>query len=84
MPIISGPVETLLVSFAAIVSLVLWLRQDRVYPGPRLESDDHGIDTEQLEQAEREVRDLRSHQIPDEPIEGNGWGSGAPSPPERL
>lgn len=58
MPIITEPVGTLIVAFAAIVALVLWLRRDRSYPGPRLQ-DDSGIDHEELEAAEREVRDLK-------------------------
>ena len=57
MPIIVGPVGTLIVAFAAIVALIIWLRRDRRYPGPRLHSDDDGIDYEELEAAEREVRD---------------------------
>ena len=85
MPLISGPVGTLLVAFAAIITLVLWLRRDRSYPGPRLHGDE-GIDREELEQAEREVRELGTHQRPDEGFLGDDWGPGAgrPRPPERL
>jgi hypothetical protein len=84
MPIISEPVGTLLVALAVVVALVLWLRRDRGYPGPRLESPDDGIDHEQLEQAEREVRDLDSQQRPEDDFSGNDWGPGSPRPPERL
>jgi hypothetical protein len=85
MPIISGPFGTLLIAAAAIVALMLWLRRDRSYPGPRLH-DDEGIDREELEQAEREVRELESQQRPDEGFLGDDWGPGAgkPRPPERL
>ena len=85
MPLISGPVGTLLVALAAIVALIIWLRRDRRYPGPRLHADD-GIDREELEQAEREVRDLGAQQRPDEGFLGDDWGPGAekPRPPERL
>jgi hypothetical protein len=86
MPIITGPVGTLLIALAAIVALVLWLRRDRGYRGPRLESEDGGIDREELEQAEREVRDLdASHRVEDGFV-GDDWGPGAsrPRPPERL
>jgi hypothetical protein len=85
MPLISGPVGTLLVAVAAIVTLVLWLRRDRSYPGPRLHGEE-GIDREELEQAEREVRDLGTHQRPDNGWFGEDWGPGAsrPRPPERL
>jgi hypothetical protein len=84
MPIITMPVGTLLIAFAAIIALVLWLRRDRRYPGPRLQSEDNGIDREELEQAEREVRELGSHQRPEEGFLGDDWGPGTPRPPERL
>ena len=76
---------TLLVALAAIIALVLWLRRDRRYPGPRL-IDDDGIDREELEAAEREVRDLDSTARPDHGFLGDDWGPGAsrPRPPERL
>lgn len=86
MSIISGPVGTLLLAVLAIVGLVLWLKQDRRHRGPRLNTDDDGIDHEQLEAAEREVRDLESRQRPEEGFAGDDWGPGAgrPRPPERL
>jgi hypothetical protein len=86
MPMISGPVSTLLVALAALIALVLWLRRDRSYPGPRLESNEDGIDREELEAAEREVRDLDSGQRPEDGFPGDDWGPGAsrPRPPERL
>jgi hypothetical protein len=86
MPMITGPVGTLLVAFAAIIALVIWLRRDRSYPGPRLHSDRDAIDREELERAEREVRELDSHQRPEDGFLGDDWGPGAgrPRPPERL
>jgi hypothetical protein len=85
MSILGGPVGTLLVALAAIVALVLWLRRDRSYPGPRLIGDD-GIDREELEAAEREVRDLDSRAKAEDGFPGDDWGPGAsqPRPPERL
>jgi hypothetical protein len=85
MPLISGPVGTLLIAVAAIITFVLWLRRDRSYPGPRLHGEE-GIDREELERAEREVRDLGMHQRPDDGFLGDDWGPGAsrPRPPERL
>lgn len=76
---------TLLVALAALIALVLWLRRDRSYPGPRL-IDDDGINREELEAAEREVRDLGPSARPDEGFLGDDWGPGAsrPRPPERL
>jgi hypothetical protein len=83
---IIGGVGSLLISLAAIVALVLWLRRDRTYPGPRLHSADEGIDRDELEQAEREVRELGSQQRPENGFMGDDWGPGAgrPRPPERL
>jgi hypothetical protein len=85
MPIITEPVGTILVASAVIVSLIIWLRRDRSYPGPRLHADDE-IDREELEQAEREVRELGTHQRPEDGFLGDDWGPGAsrPRPPERL
>lgn len=86
MPIISGPFGTLLIACAVIVALFFWLRRDRSYPGPRLHSEDEEIDREELEEAEREVRELEANQRPDEGFLGDDWGPGAgrPRPPERL
>jgi hypothetical protein len=85
MPIITGPVGTLLVAAAALIALVLWLRRDRTYPGPRLTGSNE-IDRAELEAAEREVRDLDSSQRPEDGFPGDDWGPGSsrPRPPERL
>jgi hypothetical protein len=85
MPIISEPVGIILIATAVILALIIWLGRDRRYPGPRLHPDD-GIDREELEQAEREVRDLGAHQRPVDGFSGDDWGpgTGRPRPPERL
>jgi len=86
MSIVSWPVGTFLIALLALFGLVLWFTRGRRYPGPRLESEDDGIDREELEAAEREVRDLESRRQPDDGFEGDDWGPGAarPRPPERL
>jgi hypothetical protein len=84
MPIITTPFGTLLIAFAALIALILWLRRDRTYPGPRLQGEDDGIDHEELDRAEREVRDLESSQRPEDGFRGDDWGPGTPRPPERL
>ncbi|HEX2250295.1 MAG TPA: hypothetical protein VHH32_08085 [Gemmatimonadales bacterium] len=84
MPIITGPVGTLLIALAAIVALIIWLRRDRSYPGPRLHMEDGGIDQEELEQAEREVREIGSQHGQEQEFLGDDWGPGTPRPPERL
>jgi hypothetical protein len=85
MPLINGPLGTLLVALAAIIALIIWLRRDRRYPGPRLHGEE-GIDREELEEAEREVRELDARQRPEDGFMGDDWGPGAgkPRPPERL
>ena len=85
MPIITERMGTLLIALAALAALLIWFRRDRKYPGPRLHGDS-GIDYEELEAAEREVRDLESQQKPDDGFLGDDWGPGAtrPRPPERL
>ena len=85
MPFVTGPFGTLIIAFAAIITFVLWLRRDRRYPGPRLVGDE-GIDREELEQAEREVRDLGIQHQPEAGFLRDDWGPGAgrPRPPERL
>jgi hypothetical protein len=84
VPFISGPVSVLLVAGALLVALVVWFLRDRSYPGPRLYGDD-GIDRDELDEAEREVRDLEPPP-PGEDRPGEDWGPGAarPRPPVRL
>lgn len=84
MPIITTPLGTLIVAFAAIIALILWLRRDRSYPGPRRYPEDDEIDHEALERAEREVRELGLNEKPEEGFHGDDWGPGTPRPPERL
>jgi hypothetical protein len=84
MPIITSPIGTLIIAFAAVVALIFWLRRDRTYPGPRLHSENDGIDYEELEQAEREIRELKADQRPEDGFQGDDWGPGTPRPPERL
>ena len=81
----SGTFGTLLVAGAAFAALVVWLVRRPRHPGPRLVGGD-GIDREELEAAEREVRELESGRIPDDGFEGDDWGPGAaqPRPPVRL
>ncbi len=85
MSLIGGPVSAVLVAVVLVVALVLWLLRDRRHPGPRLHGED-GIDLEELEAAEREVRELEAGATPDEDRPGDDWGpgTGRPRPPTRL
>ncbi len=57
MPILNEPVGVLLVAASVLTALVAWIFRDRRYRGPRLLTDDDGIDREVLEAAEREARE---------------------------
>ena len=85
MVFVSGPIGILLVAVAAVAAVVVWLVRPRRHPGPRLVGDD-GIDRDELEAAEREVRELESGQRSEDRLEGDDWGPGAarPRPPVRL
>ena len=85
MPFVSGAVGILLVAGAVLAAVIMWLVRPRRHPGPRLVGDD-GIDRNELEAAEREVRELETRQRPEDGFEGDDWGPGAarPRPPVRL
>ena len=83
MPIVSGPVGTILVAGAVLAALIVWLARRRPYPGPRRLPEDDEIDREALEAAEREVRDLDAGRRPDQGFEGDDWGPGVARPRVR-
>ena len=85
MHLIGGGLGALLVAGVLVLALVVWLLRDRRYLGPRLYGGD-GIDREELENAEREVRELDDRHSPDEERPGDDWGPGAarPRPPARM
>ena len=85
MPLIGGPVSAIFIAAVLLVGVVLWLLRERRYPGPRLHGED-GIDREELEAAEREVRELEPGALPDAERPGDDWGpgTGRPRPPTRL
>ncbi len=80
MPLIGEPVGILLVAGAVLVAFVLWLLRSRRHPGPRLHGEGDEIDREELEAAEREVRDLDADLRPEDGFEGDDWGPGAANP----
>ncbi|HUG27313.1 MAG TPA: hypothetical protein VMK53_03370 [Gemmatimonadales bacterium] len=73
-----GPLMTLLVAAALVIWLVGRLSSPRRPPRPG------DVDLEELEEAEREVRDLGTTVRPDEEVPGSDWGPGTPRPPTRL
>ncbi len=73
-----GPLLGLLVAAALVVWLVRGLAQPRRAPNPG------DVDREELEAAEREVRDLGTMVRPDDEAPGSDWGPGTPRPPTRL
>lgn len=73
-----GPLMSLLVAAALVIWVVGRLGSPRRAPRP----DD--VDREELEEAEREVRDLGTTVRPDDEVPGSDWGPGTPRPPTRL
>lgn len=73
-----GPLLGLVVAAA----LVYWLVGLLNRPGRTREPDE--VDLEELEEAEREVRDLDTHVRPDDEVPGSDWGPGTPRPPTHL
>jgi hypothetical protein len=85
MSLIGGPVSAIFIAAVLLVGVVLWLVRERRYPGPRLHGK-NDIDREELEAAEREVRELERGALPDDERPGDDWGpgTGRPRPPTRL
>ena len=85
MELIGGGLGVLVVAGVLLFAVLIWLLRDRRYPGPRLHGHD-GIDREELDAAEREVRDLDERRSPDEERPGDDWGPGTvrPRPPVNL
>lgn len=73
-----GPVLGLLVAAA----LLYWVVGRLSRPGRIPEPDE--VDLEELEEAEREVRDLDTSARPDDEVPGSDWGPGTPRPPTLL
>jgi hypothetical protein len=84
--ILDWPVGTLLVAGAVSAALLVWVLRPRRHPGPRLHGGGDGIDREELEAAEQEVRDLGSGVSERDDVFGDDWGPGTarPRPPVRL
>ena len=76
MSIIGGPVSILLVAAVLMAAVVVWLLRRRRYPSPRLAADHNDVDREELDAAEREVRDLDLRQRSEDGFEGDDWGPG--------
>jgi hypothetical protein len=70
-----------LVVVVFLVAFIAWL----VLPSLRRRSTetDEPVDREELEAAEREVRDLGIEQRPEDGWRGDDWGPGAAKPPQR-
>lgn len=73
-----GPLLGLLVAAALLIWIGRTLTRSRagVAPGD--------VDREELEAAEREVRELGNEVRPDDEVPGSDWGPGTPRPPTRL
>jgi len=71
-----------LLGLLAAVALLVWIGRVLTRPRPRIAPED--VDREELEAAEREVRDLGTTVRPDDEVPGSDWGPGTPRPPTRL
>lgn len=80
------PFWLLLVALGLVAIGFLIRRGERAAGRRRSARRDDGINHDELDAAEREVRDLGIWARPDEEIVGDDWGPGAsrPRPPERL
>jgi hypothetical protein len=72
-----------LIGLAALVALVVWLARRMVGREGIRRADADAVDLEELEAAEREVRDLDVGARPEDGFEGDDWGPGAGRPPVR-
>jgi hypothetical protein len=68
-----------LIGIVALAALVVWFVR-RAGRGPSQRPSPDGIDRDELEAAEREVRDLDAGVRPDDGFEGDDWGPGAGGP----
>ena len=73
-----GPLMSLLVGAALLIWVIGRLGTPRRTPRPG------DVDLTELEEAEREVRDLGTQVRPDDDVPGSDWGPGTPRPPTRL
>ena len=65
-----------LLGIAVTGALVLWVVRTVTRPRRPREADD--VDQEELNAAEREVRDWGTGVGPEDEVEGSDWGPGAP------
>lgn len=73
-----GPLLGILVAAA----LVVWGVGRLAAPARRHQPEE--VDVEELEAAEREVRDWDTDVRPEDDVPGADWGPGTPRPPTRL
>lgn len=71
-----------LLGLLAAVALLVWIGRSLVRPRYRAAPGD--VDREELEAAEREVRDLETSTRPEDDTPGGDWGPGTARPPTRL
>jgi hypothetical protein len=75
---------SLIAALIVISAFVLWLvRKAPRSVSPARPTGGDGIDHEELEAAEREVRDLGTMQQPEDEVEGDDWGPGVARPRGR-
>jgi hypothetical protein len=66
-----------------LAAVLAWLLPPGRTRAPAPDDSVEPPEADELEAAEREVRDLDLHQRPEEGFQGDDWGPGAGGPPTR-
>jgi hypothetical protein len=65
-----------LLTVCLLIGIAVWLFNPKTKPAPEPGEEREPVDRDELEAAEREVRDLDLHQRPDDGFQGDDWGPG--------
>jgi hypothetical protein len=66
----------MVLAVALVVLVAIWWARPMRPPAPEPGEEREPVDVDELEAAEREVRDLDLHQQPEDGYSGDDWGPG--------